>query len=85
MSASFKYYFSIELPFWEKKKDGYSREAFIKYFTSKGGHQFEGGTLLSIGALSSKYGIFLEISFLDFLIKEGLEVVHWYKMYRHNQ
>ena len=76
MSAPFKYYFSIQLPFREKTRDGYSREAFIKYFTSKGGHQFEGGTVLSIGALSSKYGIFLEICFLDFLIKEGLEVVH---------
>ena len=52
MSASF----FKRAPLLREKRGAHSREVLIKYFTSKRGHLFERGALLSIGTLSSKYG-----------------------------
>ena len=48
----------LNIIFRMSRKEGREFEgAFIKYFTSKGGHYFEGGDLLGMGAISTKCGI----------------------------
>lgn len=45
------------MPLLREKRGVHSREALVKYFTSKREYQFEGDALASTRALSSKYSI----------------------------